>query len=141
MPVYLPGCSRSAFLCAFLAADMLSIFVPAWNALQATDAPVSRRSAVRTALSALVVAPAAAMAADNSGNYDDDPGGYQAPPGIPGFQAGPSFGPGYQKDGTRSVVASTTEVNFDSPNGVSFSPPRFSGLVRFNECHPPSQRG
>ena len=110
MAAYLPGCSRSAFLCAFLAADMLSIFVPAWNALQATDAPVSRRSAVRTALSALVVAPVAAMAADNSGNYDDDPGGYQAPPGIPGFQAGPSFGPGYQKDGTRSVVASTTEV-------------------------------
>ena len=94
---------------------MFSIFVPAWTAalrctLQVNDAPVSRRSVVRTALSALVVAPAAAMAADNSGNYGDVTGGYQAPPGIPGFQAGPSFGAGYQKDGTRSVAASTTEV-------------------------------
>ena len=117
MAVYLPGCSRSAFLCAFLAADPDDADVLHFRPCMDCAAG-DRRAGIaslcsahrRTALSALVVAPAAAMAADNSGNYDDDPGGYQAPPGIPGFQAGPSFGPGYQKDGTRSVVASTTEV-------------------------------
>ena len=95
---------------------MFSIFALAPTALQVNNAPVSRRSAVRTALSALVVAPAAALAADNSGNYGDT-SGYAAPPGIPGFQAGPSFGPGYQKDGTRSTAAATVAA----PSGGEFA--------------------
>jgi hypothetical protein len=115
-PRWCSGCESSHSPSLGNLSLMFSIFALAPTALQVNNAPVSRRSAVRTALSALVVAPAAALAADNSGNYGDT-SGYAAPPGIPGFQAGPSFGPGYSKDGTRSTAAATVAA----PSGGEFA--------------------
>ena len=111
-----PDLSSSRWL-LILCFVMLALFGPTASGLTVNNAPVSRRAAVRSALSALVLAPAAsAFAADNFGNYGDTTG-YAAPPSIPGFQAGPTFGPGFSADGTRSTKA----VGAAAPTGGEFA--------------------
>lgn len=117
--------------------SIVALFLATASGLQVNNAPVSRRSAVRSALSALVLVPAtAAMAANNNGNYGDSTG-YAAPPGIPGFQAGPTFGPGFQADGTRkpggesagpisggefSKLLASSKASFETNTGLKMTP-------------------
>merc|ERR1712194_603608 len=56
-------------------------------------------------------------------------GGYAAPPAIPGFQAGPTFGPGFSKDGTRSTTAATAAP----PTGGEFAALFASSKKSFEE--------
>ena len=69
---------------------MLAAIHIAGSGLQVNNAPVSRRSAVSSALSAFVLAPTAAVAGgrfgDSGNNFYDTVGEYQATPTVPGFQ-------------------------------------------------------
>ena len=109
---------------------MLAAIHVAASGLQVNDAPVSRRSAVRSALSALVVAPVAAVAAGND-FYADQSFTYAPPPGVPGFQYSAA---NKQKDGTAAIAGSTgigpefakliasSKASYEANSGITMTP-------------------